>query len=86
MERRRHSETVVAQDRGQRNKLAALLESLRRSAVVLEASIEDEERRTGNHDSAHYAYPIVARTLSQRRDNLKATIAVLEQRLGITAT
>jgi hypothetical protein len=24
--------------------------------------IEDEERRTGNHNPAHYAYPIVART------------------------
>jgi len=82
MKRRHHSETVVVQDSGRRDKLAALLESLRRSAVALEASIEDEERRTCNHDPAHYAYPIAARAWLKRRDNLKATIAVLEQRLG----
>jgi hypothetical protein len=82
MKRIRHSGTVVTRAGGPRDKLTALLENLRRSAVALEVSIEDEERRTGNHDPAHYAYPIIARALLQRRDNLKATIAVLEQRLA----
>jgi hypothetical protein len=71
-------EKVVQQD-GLREKVAALLERLRRSAAALETGVEDEEHRAGNHDPAHYAYPIMARVLSQRRDNLKATIAVLER-------
>ena len=50
MKRRRHSETVVAQGNRQWDKLAALLESLRHSAVALEASIENEEHRTGKRD------------------------------------
>ena len=36
--------------------------------MALGASIEDEERRTSNHNPAHYAYPISARTWSQRRE------------------
>jgi hypothetical protein len=44
----------------------------------LEASIEDEEQRTGKRDPSHYAYPIAARAMAQRRDNLKETIAALE--------
>ena len=81
MKRRCHSETVVAQDSGKRDKLTALLESLRHSAMALETSIKDEERRTGKRDPAHYTYSIAARTWLERCDNLKATIAVLEQQL-----
>jgi hypothetical protein len=82
MKRRRHSETVVAPDNRERDKLIALLGSLRRTAVALEANIKEEERQTGKHDTAHYAYPITARAWSQQRDNLNVTIAVLEQRLA----
>ena len=82
MKHRCHSETVVVPDNRERDKLIALLASLRRTAVALETSIEQEERQTGNHDTAHYAYPITARAWSQQRDNLNSTIAVLEQRLA----
>jgi hypothetical protein len=82
MKHKRYSETIVAQDSGQRDKLAALLESLRHSATILEVSIADEERRTGKHDRSHYAYSIEARAWLSRLSNLKATIEVLEQRLA----
>jgi hypothetical protein len=78
MRRVRHFERIVARENDQRDRTAALLESLRRSAVILEASIEDEEQRTGKRDPSHYAYPIAARAMAQRRDNLKETIAALE--------
>ena len=82
MKSSRHSETVVVEDSRQRDKSAALLESLRHDAVALEVSIQDEELRTGMHDPSHYAYPVAARMMVERRDNLKATIATLEQRLA----
>jgi hypothetical protein len=82
MRRQRHFERIVAQENNQRDRIASLLETLRRSAVALEASIEDEERRTGKHDPSHFAYPIAARAMAQRHDNLKATIAVLERQIG----
>jgi septal ring factor EnvC (AmiA/AmiB activator) len=85
MRRERHFERIVARESNQRDRLAVLLESLRRSAVALEASIEDEEQRTGRSDPSHYAYPIVARAMAQRHDNLKATIAVLERQIGACA-
>jgi hypothetical protein len=81
MRRKRQYERIVARENDERDRTAALLESLRSSAVALEADIKNEEQRTGNHDPAYFAYPIVARTMAQRRDNLEATIAVLEQRL-----
>ena len=55
MKRRRHSETVVAQGNRQWDKLAALLESLRHSAVALEASIENEERHKRDRSLAEAA-------------------------------
>jgi hypothetical protein len=33
-------------------------------------------------DPAHFAYPIAARTMSARRDNIQATIAVLSAQLA----
>jgi hypothetical protein len=82
MRRKRHFEKIVARENDQRERLAVLLESLRHDAGFLEANIAHEEYRTGRRDPSHYSYPIAARTMVQRRDNLKATIAALEQRLS----
>jgi hypothetical protein len=40
-----------------------------------------EEERARISDRSNSAYPILARTLAARRDNLRDTIAALEQRL-----
>ena len=43
------------------------------------ANITTEEERTGISDRSDVAYPILARMLATGRDNLKDTIAALEQ-------
>jgi hypothetical protein len=43
--------------------------------------IATEEERARISDRSNSAYPILARTLAARRDNLRDTIAALEQRL-----
>ena len=82
MKHERHFETSAVRDNKQRDGLTALLENLRHIVGALESSIQNEEHRTGKHDPSHSDYPIAASTMAQRRDNLKTTIAVLEQRLG----
>jgi hypothetical protein len=63
-------------------KLQALIGDLRWRVQLLDADIQDEEKRTGIFDISNNAYPILARNLRTRRDNLLATIAMLESRLG----
>jgi hypothetical protein len=75
----RHFETTRTGG-NEAERLAALLADLHRAVRNLELTIEEEEDRIGNRDPSHYAYPIVARTMAARRDNLKATIAALEHR------
>jgi hypothetical protein len=65
-------------------KLRALVADLRSQVHFLDQGIHDEERRTGMLDVADFAYPILARTLRARRDNLLATIRVLESHMAET--
>jgi hypothetical protein len=71
------------------------LESTRRRVAQIEAAIVDfdkmvnaldcaiqvEEDRTGIRDPAHFAYSISAMAMTQRRDNLKRSIAELKRGL-----
>jgi hypothetical protein len=61
------------------NKLqvVTLIGSLSHSVDLLTANIEHEEARSGVRDSADPAYPMLARSLRARRDNIGATIASL---------
>jgi len=65
-------------------KLRALIADLQLRAQILETDVHDEERRTGIVDIANVAYPTLARNLRVRRDNLLATIRVLETQLADT--
>jgi hypothetical protein len=65
-------------------KLRALVADLRLRCEVLDSDIHDEEQRTGIFDVTSIAYPILARNLRVRRDNLLATIRVLEGHLTET--
>jgi hypothetical protein len=65
-------------------KLRALVADLRSRIEVLDTDIHNEEQRTSIFDAAHVAYPILAQTLRTRRDNLLATIRMLESRLAET--
>jgi hypothetical protein len=55
---------------------------LARTAALLDEDIEREEERTSIRDLRDPGYPIVARTLRTRRDNLRASISALEALVG----
>jgi hypothetical protein len=63
-------------------KLQALINDLRWRVQLLDAAIQDEEKRTSISDVSNTAYPILARNFRTRRDKLLATITMLESRLG----
>jgi hypothetical protein len=65
-------------------KLRALIADLQLRAQILDTDIRDEEQRTSIFDVANVAYPTLARNLRTRRDNLLATIRVLESQLAET--
>jgi hypothetical protein len=65
-------------------KLQALINDLRRQVQLLDADIQDEEKRTGISNVSNTAYPILARNLRTRRGNLLATIMVLDSQLAET--
>jgi hypothetical protein len=61
-------------------KLRTLISDLNRVVRIFNFDIAMEEERAGVFDPFKAAYPILARTLTARRDNLKETITALEQR------
>ena len=58
--------------------IAALIANLSRTVDLLTADIEHEEERAGVRDLADPAYPVLARSLRARRENIGATIGSLE--------
>lgn len=62
-------------------RISALISDLVRGVRLLDSEIATEEERARVSNRFDAAYPILARTLTARRDNLKETIAVLELRL-----
>ena len=61
-----------------RLQIATLIESLMRSVELLTVDVENEENRARVRDLSDPAYPVLARSLRARRDNIRATIASLE--------
>jgi hypothetical protein len=49
---------------------------------LLDQDIVGEEKPAQVFDPSHPAYLILARTLTARRDNLRATVAALEKRIA----
>jgi hypothetical protein len=60
--------------------ISRILTDLVRTVQLIESDIAAEEERAGVSDRSDVKYPILARTLFERRNNLKVTIAALEQR------
>jgi hypothetical protein len=60
--------------------ICKMLADLVRTVQLIESEIAAEEERAGVSDRSHVKYSILARTLIERRDNLKMTIAALERR------
>ena len=53
-----------------------------RIVQILNGDIAAEEEQAGIFDLFHPEYPMLARAIAARRDNLTDTIAALEQRLA----
>ncbi|MEH2523080.1 hypothetical protein V1288_000989 [Bradyrhizobium sp. AZCC 2176] len=60
-----------------RFRIATLIEGLLRSVELLTVDIEHEETRAGVRDLSDPMYPVLARSLRSRRDNIRATLASL---------
>jgi hypothetical protein len=60
--------------------ISKMLADLVRTVQLIESDIATEEARAGVSNRSDVKYPILARTLIERRDNLRMTIAALEQR------
>jgi hypothetical protein len=58
--------------------IATLIGSLSRSVVLLTVDIEHEEARAEVRDLSDPTYPVLARSMRVRRENIRATIAALE--------
>lgn len=63
-------------------KVRALINELDRRVRILESDIAREEDLAGVSNPLSAGYPAPARMMAAQRDNLKQTIAVLEQRLA----
>ena len=61
-----------------RLQIATLIGNLSRSLYLLTVDIEHEEARVGVCDPSDPTYPVLARSLRARRDNIMATVAMLE--------
>ena len=60
--------------------IGKILADLIRTVQLIESDIATEEERARVSDRSDVKYPVLARTLIKRRDNLKMTIAALEAR------
>ena len=52
-------------------------------AADLARQVQAEEERTGVRDTTHFAYSTFARSAAQRRENLLASIAELQEKLDL---
>jgi hypothetical protein len=59
-----------------------LIADIDRVVQILNSDIAAEEQQAGVFDRRQAEYPMLARALAARRDNLKGTIAGLERRLS----
>lgn len=65
-------------------RLRMMIASIGRDIANLDASIGSELALARVRKPSHFAYPIAARTMQARRENLKATVAALSDRLALT--
>jgi len=81
MKHQRHFDTSEVVQR-EAVKIRKMIVDLDRTVQLLNCDIGTEEERARISDRSDAAYPILARVLAARRDNLWETITALEQRLS----
>jgi len=62
--------------------IGTMIADMRRVVQLLDCDVRTEEERSRVFDCSGAHYPLLARTLAARRDNLKSTIVALEARLS----
>ncbi|HEX7775020.1 MAG TPA: flagellar export protein FliJ [Parvibaculum sp.] len=84
----RNRDTLIRLHRFQvdekRRKLAELelmAQEFRASERELEAQVEAEQKKAGISDVAHFAYPMFAKSVIRRRQNILASIEDIERQL-----
>jgi hypothetical protein len=80
MKHQRHFDTNAAAPR-ETSLIWKMIGELDRSVQLLNADIVADEERARVFDRSDSAYPILARSLAARRDNLLDTIEALKKRL-----
>jgi hypothetical protein len=63
--------------------LESMIHEFEQMAVDLDRQIATEEERTGIRNEAHFAYSTFARAAAQRRNNLRASVADLREKLEL---
>jgi flagellar protein FliJ len=61
--------------------IESMIHEFEQMSADLDRQIASEEERTGVRDEAHFAYSTFARAAAQRRDNLRASVANLREKL-----
>jgi hypothetical protein len=82
MKHQRHFERTSELAIREAAQIGTMISDLERLVRLLDCDITTEEERVRISDRSDPAYPILARTLAARRDNLRDTIAALEQRFS----
>jgi|SRR5665213_16592 len=65
-------------------RIVAVIADLSRTVNMLDRHVAAEEERSRIYDLSNAEYPMLARTITARIENLRATIAALEVRLAST--
>jgi hypothetical protein len=82
MKQQRHFERASNVALKEMAHISTMISDFDRVVRILDCDIATEEERVRISDRSDAAYPMLARTLAARRDNLRDTIAALEQRLA----
>ena len=81
MKMQRHFEIENGTTLRETAQIETVIVDLNRTVQILACDIATEEEHAQVSDPFDVAYPILARVLAARRDNLKITIAALHERL-----
>jgi len=82
MKHARHFENIGRTSVREAECIGTMIADMRRVVQILDCDVQTEEERWRIFDRSDANYPILARTLVARRENLKMTIAALQTRLS----
>ncbi len=75
----------IEEKQRQVGQIESMIEEFNRMIGDLDHEIAAEHRRTGIEDNKHFAYSTFAHAATQRRENLKTSVADLQHQLNTAA-